>query len=233
MRGLAGPREAAPADLEIVCEVPPERPVRRDAPVRAVRAPGERVELGLVPLVEAVEDEVLVQPELLAPRPRAVGEARPERVHQRRDALADLDDVRGGLGLGGRLPERPRRVELGPERVRARRRGAPGGRDSRRRAGRRPARRPVRTRRRASIPPRSVGLPPAPARRPRGGSCLRAVPTTPAPPWGAAVQAWRTRSPSKRRARGDGPGRPTQLSAATGGFGFSVPWHSPCSDSRA
>ena len=62
-------------------------------------------------LVERVEDEVLVEPDLLGARPGAVGEARAGRVGEGRRARRDPDDVRRGLGLGRGVPERAGGVE--------------------------------------------------------------------------------------------------------------------------
>ena len=73
MRGLVGAREAHAAELEIVPEVAPERRVRGDPPAGVVGAPGERIERRLVPLVEPVEDEVLVE---ARPRRRAAARRR-------------------------------------------------------------------------------------------------------------------------------------------------------------
>jgi hypothetical protein len=78
MRGLEIRGAADPAEVQVVRQVSPERGVRRDAPARALGIPGERVEGGLVPVVKAVEDEVLVEGPLVAARSRAIGEARPE-----------------------------------------------------------------------------------------------------------------------------------------------------------
>jgi hypothetical protein len=85
-----------------------------------------------VALVECVEHEILVPPQFFRAGPDAGDEPLVGRIGERRRAGREADDIRGRLGLSGRMPERGRRVErLAQGRALAleslRQKGIPGG----------------------------------------------------------------------------------------------------------
>ena len=109
--GLRAEWARAPPDVEVVREVAPDALEEGYAARRLGPAAEPLEERALVALVERVEDEVLVEPDVLGARPGAVCEARAGRIRERRRARRDPDDVRRRLRLRRGVPERPGRVE--------------------------------------------------------------------------------------------------------------------------
>ena len=111
VRGLLAERARAPPEVEVVREISPDALEERHA-ARRVGPGAEPLEEGaLVALVQRVEDEVLIEPDLLGAGPGAAREALPDGVGQRSRARGDPDDVRRRLGLVRRVPQRAGRVE--------------------------------------------------------------------------------------------------------------------------
>jgi hypothetical protein len=114
--GVRARQRAERGEPEVAVDFLGERRVPAEPRDRVLRCADQAGQLVEVPVVEEVERQVLVEPELALPGPRAPGQALAQRVDEHPDLLAEPGDV--GVAVprrDGRVPHGARRDELGPQ----------------------------------------------------------------------------------------------------------------------